>query len=191
MQSSAWVIWITLTFAFTSVYSIAAADATHRGMRWWAILTLVAGIAFWIVDAIPLESITFESRTLLSGLGAILFAVSAGLTIAEVVARYKEDGFRWRSYHLWLLFFVVILTFVWAPARMGEARARLNMASATTALPIVELATPDTTTIWRLLEVTDSSAVLVALGATAPKNRFRVVGLAELRSIGSTTRAPK
>lgn len=190
-QSSAWVIWITLIFAFTSIYSIAAANATHHGMRWSAIATLAVGLVIGAIDKLQIEAISTQARALLLGLAALLFAISAGLTIAEVVARFKEDGFRWHSYYLWLFYFVVLLTFQWAPSRMGEARARLNMLSETTSLAPVDLKAPGNNTEWRLLEVLDGSAILVALGSSPHLNQFRVVALTELQNVRSTRAQPK
>lgn len=190
MQASEWLVWVTLTFAFSSIYSIADSGVTHHALRRWAIVLLGTGVSFWVVDSLPFEQISASSKAALLGIGALCFAASAGLTFAEVVARYKEDGFRWHSYYVWLFFFVVVLTFSWAPSRMGEARAKLVMQSESTTLPPVELVTPDATNVWHLLEVTDSSAILLNRGNDAARNRFRVVGLAELKSVGSTS-APK
>ena len=190
-QSSAWVIWITLLFGFTSIYSIAADDATHHGMRKWGIITLSIGLAIGAFDSFEPEWLPFQIKALLLSLAAFLFAVSAGLPIAEVVARFKEDGFRWHSYYLWLFFFVIMLTFHWAPARMGEARARLNMLSETTSLPILSIKDSTNTKEWRLLEVVEGNAVLVVLGKTRDLDEFRVVPLSELQNVRSTRKPSK
>jgi len=189
-QSSAWVIWITLIFAFTSIYSIATFNTTHHGMRKWGIITLSVGLAIGAFDAFKPEWLSMQVKALLLSLAAVLFAVSAGLTIAEVIARFKEDGFRWHSYYLWLFYFVVMLTFHWAPARMGEARARLNMLSETTSLPAVRVKDPANTQEWRLLEVLEGHAVLVVLGKSRDLNEFRVIPLSELQSVRSTRKPP-
>lgn len=187
MQTSSWILWITLTFAFSSIFSIADSHTTHHGIRCWAIALLGAGLSLQVIDSLPLDQLSAGLKASLLSLGALCFAASAGLTLAEVVARYKEDGFRWHSYYLWLFFFVVLLTLSWAPSRMGEARARLAMQLTSTSLPQVELAVPDSTASWRLLEVTDNSAILLSLGTTASQNRFRVVNLSEMKAVGSTS----
>ncbi len=188
MQASAWVFWITLTFAFTSVYSLSYDGVTHRGMRWWAIVTLVLGLSFWALDFLPLGYFAETSKAVFLGIGALCFAVSAGLTLAEVVARFKEDGFRWHSYYMWLLFFAGVLAFSWAPTRMGESRARLVIHSGGSALPKVELASDESKRAWHLLEVTDNSAILFSFGPKPSQSSFRVAAFADLKSVTSSLR---
>jgi hypothetical protein len=154
-------------------------------------MTLGVAIALVIVDVVAIGSIADGSRALLLSLGAVLFAVSAGLTIGEVVARFKEDGFRWHSYYVWLLAFAVVLTFTVAPSRMGDARARLQLRPESSGLPKVELANADSQRTWRLLEVVEGNAILVSLASEPHQNLFRVVSLSEIKAVASTAQPAK
>ena len=188
MQASAWVVTINIMLLLVSVYSIGENGATHRVFRWLAIALLGFGIVLWQIDLWQIDYVSPTTRAMLLGLGAVCFALSSAITVAEVVARYGAYGFRWRPYYLLLFFYVILLTFSWAPSRMGEAKAKLVMHSEAVSLPPVELSIPDSTTVWRLLEVTESSAVLVEMGKAPAQNRFRVVPLSELRSVASASR---
>ena len=159
MQTSAWVAWISIFFMLSCIISLAE-GATHKSMRWQAIITLGIGICLTSLDAFELLTVSLKARALLMGLGAILFAISTGFTLGEVIARFKEDKFRWSAYHLYLLIFSISLAFNWSPTKMGEARAKLSMDSQSTSLPVVELTNVDSQHTWHLLDVTDGNAMM-------------------------------
>ena len=185
LQFSSWVVLALLVFAFASVHSLAE-GSTHRKMHWSALATLLAGAVALGVARFATTTLDNHSRALFAGLGAILFAVSSGYTFGEVIATFKEAGFRWSANQLFLLFSSFPLAFWLAPRVMGDAHATLVIEKPRLMLPTAELSTPDAQNTWYLLEVVESAAVLVQFPENSKHAQFRVVALTEVRSISST-----
>jgi hypothetical protein len=190
MRASIQTIGIVMVCAYVSICSISMSEATYHGMRWWAIGTMVIGVVFWNMKFYTFESIDIKTKTLLLSFSGTFLAASAGLTFAEIVARYKHFGLQWSGYYVWLLYFVVIQAFIWAPSNSGEAAARGILENASF-LPLVDLGNEDKSMPWRLLEISEGMAVIMLTGTLPNQNSYKVVPITELKGIASTLRAPK
>jgi hypothetical protein len=113
-----------------------------------------------------------------STFGALAFAISAGWTIGELIARLSADRLEWSGRHVGLLYVLVLFGFFYAPTQVGDARGWFDRKSA--ALPCAQWVGYEATCDWRLVEVIGSSALLMCRGAPEGSPAFRVVAMTDI-----------
>jgi len=138
--------------------------------------------------ALP-KHLSANSNYALTILGTLSISACIGLTVAEVIARYSEQGNKWHPYFAWLFYLAAIYGFSWTPSLAGSARARIDMESTATRLPLVEIEQSSGTMSPRLLSTNGDNAILILLGEKPSSATFRVVSLSQIKVIHSTRRA--
>ena len=183
LQSSAGLIGTIGLFSFLSIYWLTVLTATAKSLRWWSIILLAAAGVLFAASVAPPH--WFEKRSVYAFaiLATQFCAVSAGLTVGEVVARLTESHLEWKGYHLWLLYCVVLFGLLQAPDRIGVARARVDSDSTSTRLPTVVTSSTVAGTSWRLIAVVDNSFVVVSLAPKREEHVFRILGPTEISGI--------
>lgn len=112
---------------------------------------------------------------------AFLFAVAAGLTLAKLVARYRNSSFK--ASHLWLIYWAVSYNIFNAPSSLCQARATYYLDPAGSALPPVSVPGASVDANWRLVYITDGKALLISPAKARDETLFRVVEAKEILSI--------
>jgi hypothetical protein len=172
-------------FAFLSVYNLSLSKATAKGLRRYSIaLVVLAALLF----GVPLLAPDWIGKRVVyyCAVGAALAsAMSAGLTIGEAVARLVDDDLAWGGHHVWLLYLAVFFGLIQAPGYTGSAKAKLDLDTKQSTLPVVELASGASAKAWRLVAVAGTQFLLVSAADAAAAPAFRVVeaaAIAEIRS---------
>jgi hypothetical protein len=172
-------------FAFLSIYNLSLGHATAKGLRRWSIILLVIAMALFVAEMLPDRWISKNTAYVCSMLGALVVAISAGLTIGEVVARLADSGLAWNGYQVWLLYSVVFLGLMQAPDRMGAAKAQLDGDIKNSGLPKIEMSPATPGKEWRLVYPLGSQLLVMSLGEKIDAHTFRVVdanAVIEIRS---------
>ena len=160
--------------------------ATSVGLRRASIGVLFVGGALCVGPALFPEPPSPSTALSLTYLGAAFVSASAGLTVAEIIARYHEQGSKWHPYFVWLLYLSVLYGFLWSPSLVGGARARADLDLTFTSLPMVETTEQAGTGLLRLVAVSGDQAILLALASEATSRRFKVIALKDLKAIHSS-----
>ena len=173
-------------FTLLSVYWLSAESITEKGLRRASIVALLLAALFYFAGVAP--AYWFEKSTiyLFAILAAQLTAVSAGLTIGELIAGLAVRDLKWQGYHVWLLYCVVLFGLLQAPDRLGRAKAELDGAPDSTTLPIVSTTVVVPGRVWRLVTTIDGSFLAVALGAKREEHVFRIFAASEIANIKSS-----
>jgi hypothetical protein len=122
----------------------------------------------------------------LASVGAQFFAISAGVTLSELVGHARQSSQRISSGHLWLIYWFVLPGLFWAPDRLGEARALRDAEPLSSPLPVVELDTSLPPADWRMVQLVGDKALLMMLADKAHNRRFRLVEVKDVKAFGST-----
>ncbi|MGB4781516.1 hypothetical protein [Candidatus Methylomirabilis sp.] len=185
IQRAAGLMGLLVLFAFLSIYNLTHGAATAKGLRKYSILLVVAATVLFIVPTLAERWVGKQVVYYCSVAGAFASAISAGLTIGEVVARLVDDELAWGGYHVWLLYLAVSFGLMQAPDRMGYARAQVDGDQKTSSLPKVEVVSGAPEKAWRLVMIAGNQFLLVSLGETPHSHTFRVVdanAISEIRS---------
>jgi len=178
MQESASLLILLGTITFLVVISILENKSTAAGLRRWSIIWGCAAVVTFIVADLPTTWVPQKTALFLATLTGIFWAISAALTIGELVAEVRTPNFAWKAYHLWLVYFIFIFGLRQAPDAMGAARAALDIDPKLSSLP--RIAPPSSTEEpWRLITSMDGKFLLVRLSADAGDRMFRLLNTAE------------
>ena len=188
LQVSSWIVVSTLFWACYAVYGLARSTASYRGLRRAALATLLLAMLPYTLDPFFSDLVSPLAQSALLGFGAFLLSVSNGFTVGEVIDRFRENKDQWNSYTLYLLAFIAVMTFSFAPDRMAGARARGQLDPLTSRFPRVILESGEFKDSWRLVEVAEGKALLILLRPDAPP-RFRVVDITSVQGVSSTSPA--
>jgi hypothetical protein len=184
MQTSIWLVSLIAIFSLISIFALTQGAASQKGLRRWSIIFMFAA-ALSIIGSSFLSNAT---ANLAAGAASILWAISAGLTIGELVACLASDNLKWGEYHIHLLYFVVFFGLLYASNNMGESRANVAANVASSSLPHVLLMGAASDTQWRLVAPLNEQMLLVTLADNKKDRRFKVVNATDLNEIVSTSR---
>jgi len=173
-------------FTFLSVWWLSAKSVTESALRRASIVALVLAALCYFTGIAPAH--WFEKTTLyiFAILAAQLSAISVGLTIGELIAGLAERELKWNGYHVWLLYWIVFVSLLQAPNRLGTAKAEIDGAQDSTKLPIISATNAVPGRVWRLVTTIDSSFLAVSLGAQRKEHVFRVFSASEITDIKSS-----
>jgi hypothetical protein len=137
-----------------------------------------------------MSSSFFSNATanLAAGGASIFWAISAGLTIGELVACLASDNLKWSEYHIHLLYFIVFFGLLYASNNMGESRAKMAADVTSSSLPHVLLMDAASDTQWRLVAPLNGQMLLVTLAKNKKDRRFKVVNTTDANEIVSTSK---
>jgi hypothetical protein len=119
----------------------------------------------------------------IAGATSISWAISAGLTIGELIACLAKDELKWGEYHIFLLYFVILYGLLQAPSNMGSTRAKLAIDPASSALPKVSFISSSNIGEWRLVTASGDRLLLVSLAVNKHDLRFKLVDPSEIKEI--------
>jgi hypothetical protein len=159
--------------------SLLALTAMPRKLQIWATIWLAAAIvAHWMSDP---DIGWFQERIegFLGKLTAVCWAISAGVTVAELIARISQRGAGEEFYQWQLINWVLTLALLSAPRYMGQSQARIDALPSSTNLPVARLSVDDGHK-WNLVGPIGDKFLLVTLAATKTDRRFRVVEQTDL-----------
>jgi hypothetical protein len=181
--------------AFLGFYALATGQTSAQGLnRFTRIILMIAlGLYFanwWLIPWVnDKEWLTAMQVYLATRLVAWGFAISAGLTVAELLGHLKLAGWQMKPTHMMLIFVVVLFGLYQSPAQLGKARARYHLDPDATELPLVKVPDSPPDLKWRLVHVVDGRALLLLSPTKESKNcTFRVIDAKDLCSIGSAAR---
>ncbi|HEJ8532332.1 TPA: hypothetical protein SMJ97_002998 [Klebsiella oxytoca] len=171
MQTSISLISIIAIVTFVSVVGLVEQTAGVKGLRRWSIIFLIlAAIAY--ASSFVLDN--RASASVLVIISSILWAVSTGTTMGELIGCLALQGIRWGGYEVYLLYFIIFYGLSQAPGVMGKSRAHLVTDSYSTSLPKVTLVgtTPD---MWRLVGPCGDKFLLISLEQEQKGRLFKLV----------------
>jgi hypothetical protein len=183
LQSSSGLVVLIGISAFLAICLLAEGHATARGLGWTCAGALMVAALLFLPAAIKVSWASSQVSYGLATAAAFLFAVAAGLTLAELVARYRDSSFR--TSHLWLIYWVVCYGILNAPSFLGQAKAAYRLDPTCTALPPVSVPGAIPTANWRLVYIADGKALLIWPAKEREKALFRVVEVKEILSIAT------
>lgn len=116
---------------------------------------------------------------------AVLFILSAGFTVFEIIVRLRDDEQDWTSYTIYLVYAGVFVALVQAPQQWGSAFGRIAAATGFSSSPSVELVGAPGKR-WRLVDAAADSA-LIAMGPSESGFReYRIVKFDSIERVHST-----
>lgn len=182
MQTSIWLISLISIIVLLSVLSLVQGAASQKGLRLWSIIFLVLAGAAYVLPLALDGRVDASSLSLFAGLTSIFWAVSAGLTIGELIACLALQNLEWGEYQVFLLYFVILYGLLQAPTNMGNARAQLAEDLNSSSLPKV-LFTTNQTGDWRLVGPCGDKLLLVSLAAQRHQRWFKLTDTVSISEI--------
>jgi hypothetical protein len=173
-------------FTLLSVYWLSAETISERGLRRASIAALVVAGLFFSASVAPVGWFQNSTIYVFAILAAQVTAISAGLTVGELIAGLAERDLKWSGYHIWLLYCIVLFGLLQAPDRLGTAKAQFDSTPTSNAMPIVSTTVVTPGRVWRLVTTIESSFLVVALGAKREEHVFRVLAASEITEIKSS-----
>ncbi|MBP6521076.1 hypothetical protein [Shewanella sp.] len=190
LQLSANTIVTVAAAAFFSLILVLEKKVSLRNLsRFCAACLGIAGI--FLAASQGLFGYAPPSRAhILASVGSLFFAISAGVTLSELIGHIRQSSQPISSGHLWLIYWFVLPGMFWAPDRLGEARALRDAEPLSSPLPVVE---PDASlqpSDWRLVQLVGDKAILMMLTDEAQNRRFRMVEVKDVKAFGSMLKPP-
>jgi drug/metabolite transporter (DMT)-like permease len=124
----------------------------------------------------------------LAAAGSVLFAVSAGATLSQLIGYVRQSNQKISSGHLWLVYWFVLPGLFWAPDRLGQARALRDSEPSSSSLPVVEIQGSSKPGEWRLVQLVEDKALLMTFADEGPKRLFKFVEAKDVKAFSSTLR---
>lgn len=190
LQLSASTIVTVAAAAFFSQILVLDHKVSLRKLSWFCAACLgIAGILLAASQGL-FGYAPPSGAHILASVGSQFFAISAGVTISELIGHIRQSSLPISSGHLWLIYWFVLTGLFWAPDRLGEARALRDAAPLSSPLPVVE---PDASlqqSDWRLVQLVGDKAILMMLTDEAQNRRFRMVDVKDVKVFGSTIKPP-
>jgi hypothetical protein len=125
--------------AFLGFEALATGQVSAQSLRRWTLIILMIAIGLYYASSQLSHWLTAWEAYFATRLVAWAFAISAGLTVAELLGHLKLAGWQMKPTHMVLIFGVVWFGLLVAPDQLGQARALYHLDPATTELPLVEL----------------------------------------------------
>jgi hypothetical protein len=128
-----------------------------------------------------------SATNLLLGTTGLFWALSAGTTIGELIACLALHEFKWGGYEVFLMNFIIVYGLLWAPAVMGESRARLASERGSESLPSVTLAASESGP-WRLVAACGEKLLLISPASERRARQFKLVAAENIAEIAESGR---
>lgn len=175
MQTSIWLISLISLVSFLSVLSLVQGNAGQKGFRRWSIIFLALAAVTYMLPVVLDGRVSNSAIGLLAGATSVFWAISAGLTIGELIACLALEKLEWGEYHVFLLYFIVLYGLLQAPSNMGSTRASLAGDFGASSLPRTTFDSPGVDGEWRLVGPCGDKLLLVSLAAERKDRRFKLV----------------
>ncbi|MEL4241587.1 hypothetical protein [Shewanella xiamenensis] len=186
LQLSASTIVTLAAATFFSLILLLDHKLSPQNLSRLCLACIVIGVILLVVSQGLQGYVPPSSAHILATVGSQLFAISAGLTLSELIGHIRLSSQPISSTHLWLIYWFVICGLFWAPDRLGEARALRDAEHLSSPLPIVELDASLQPSDWRLVQLVGDKAILMMLAEEAQNRRFRIIEVNEVKTFGST-----
>lgn len=184
-QAGQSVIILVGSSLFSSLILLMSKSITAKNFRRLDIVLQITAVIFLL--AVVISSKYWGNQRIsytLSFAAGILFALGAGFTIGELVARLGEKGLTWSGYHLKLIFFVYMSALIVTPQILGNSKANLDFSSEATSLPIAKIS-GELPGDWRLVRIVGGKYLLVSLSTDPALRRFKLVEITTNISVDS------
>lgn len=117
----------------------------------------------------------------------VLFSVTTGILIGELIARHAESQQRWTSKHYGVIALIVIIGLFQGPQNLGSIRARKDGDLLHSTLPVVTL-NDGSSGRWRLVTALQRQVLIMKFGGNAKKRAFRLVSPEAISRINASQR---
>ena len=181
LQSSGWIAPAVCFFAVTGLQFFSTTRKSEGDL--WRINMWVLGIAGLngLLTIFAFTPITSKVQFYVHFLNALIFAVCAGIAVAETV--YRIVSLRKWTWSMTFTSYLVIVWSAWvAPVSLGTDRARTDLSTASK-LPRVSLNQQADAEIYALVEVIGDSALLLNRVANSRIHTFRLIKISDIRTI--------
>ena len=185
LQLSATTLVVIATSTFFSLILLFDGRATARRLSIACAVCLAIAALCLVSSQGTFGSISPSPAHALASVGSVFCALSAGITLTELVAHSRESKKEVSSGHLWLVYWFVLPGLFWAPDRLGQARALRDVEPSASALPSVDLGAGTTPNEWRLVQLMGDKALLMSL-VSKDKRLFKLIEAKDVKSINST-----
>jgi hypothetical protein len=174
--------------AFTALVDHARTGADPKSIETWARYSALVGIVPAGISFLPKSVVSPQIASICMLAMGFFLTVSAGYTLAELIARFRQSNYKWTAHHLQLVFIIQVILLSSAPTIYGYSKAKLDMEGES--LPTVEGAGLETGGPWRLVRSLDSGLLVVARTPQPAKSEyaFRFVPSESQVTISSTSR---
>ncbi|MCU8030897.1 hypothetical protein L5M51_14180 [Shewanella sp. SM73] len=190
LQLSASTIVTVAAAAFFSLILVLDHKVSLRKLSWFCAACLgIAGILLAASQGL-FGYAPPSGAHILASVGSQFFAISAGVTLSELIGHIRQSSQPISSGHLWLIYWFVLPGLFWAPDRLGEARAIRDAEPLSSPLPVVELDSSLQPSDWLLVQLVGDKAILMMLADEAHNRRFRMVEVQDVKAFGSTLKPP-
>lgn len=164
---------------FISLIGLLNGTSSSKSLERWAkCLALIGSIPLIIVTVVPSVYLSAKVLAILSIIAGFCFAISAGATLGELVARLKDSKSEWKGYHLTLVLFVYLFVVSQAPSFSGRAKAEIDMNIEESSLPYISKEGGKVGE-WRLLRPLGDKFLIVAIKKNVHVRTFKIVSVGE------------
>lgn len=185
LQLSSTTVVVIGMSAYVAYGLVVDGQATANGLGWICAVCLMLSCVGFIPSIWDPLHVAVETKYWLAVAGALLYAVAAGFTAAELIVRFKSSNSQVLPIHFWLIYWIILYGLFSAPSRLGLARAHYHVDPTSTALPTVSLMESSPRQTWRLVYISDGKALLISPDKQREKSEFRVVEVTQLQSIST------
>jgi len=186
MQESMGLVSIVAITGFISVILLLEESHSADSLRSWSLNMLLGASLFILAGNMLKQWLGLPTAYVFSFIAAILWAISAGLIVGELIGTLTETKLQWGRRHLHLVLLVVGLGLFLAPSYRGQARAEIDSNPKLSKLPMVSLSASPSTGQWRLVSTFSGQALLSQLAEKREERKFRIVASTEISEIRST-----
>lgn len=183
MQTSIWLISLIALICFLTTLQLIQGYAGQKGLRRWSIIFLAIALFLYAVPLVLEGHITSSTASTLVIATSVSWAISAGLTIGELIACLAQNNLRWGEYHMHLLYFIVLYGLFQAPSNMGTSRAQLASDPMFSKLPAVSFKLPGNTGEWRLVGPIGDRLLLLSIARKKEDRRFKLTTTDDINEI--------
>lgn len=182
------VATLVALLAFTALVDHARTGADPKSIETWARTSALIGIVPAGISFLPKSVVSPQMASMCMLAMGFFLTASAGYTLAELIARFRQSKYKWTAHHLQLVFIIQIILLSTAPTLYGYSKAKLDMEGES--LPTVEGAGLEAGGPWRLVRSLDSGLLIVAPSPKSAKSEhvFRIVPPESQVTISSTVR---
>jgi hypothetical protein len=178
VQDSVWLMTTVSLMAFLSLLGLLEKRSTAKTLKRWSLIWAGAAIIAYLPNIVPDGWISPRVAQPLALMTGFFWALSAGLTVGELIATLKDSSLKWGPYHLWLIYFIFLFGLIQAPRAQGSARAAIDSDPKNSALPVIApVGSSDES--WRLITLIDGKLLLGRLSPNPKDRAFRLLNIGE------------
>ena len=189
LQLSAGTMLAIVLGSFYSFILIIESKVRVRTLTWTCTALLLVATVFLLIAQGTFGAVSPQAASLLSSGGAILCAVTAGITITEFYAGLKSQQSVNSSGQLWLVFWFVLPGLFWAPDRLGLSNSIRDTDPVSSPLPKLLIEEAESQGTWRLVHTHEGRALIVQLSKKPEDRVFRLVDAKDIKGISFTSYA--